>query len=57
MKEIPVILVGIICIAVSICVLFYPQETDRQKAIKLGCHIGTIAGFATVIVITQKLFL
>lgn len=57
MKEIPVVLVGIICIAASICVLFYPQDTDCQKAVKLGCHMGTVVGFIIVIAIIQKLFL
>lgn len=56
MKEFLILLIGIIGFAVSICVLFYPQETDRQKASKLGCFMGDLAGIVTMVGIIQKLF-
>ena len=57
MKEILVVITAIIGIAALICVLFYPQETDRQKAVKLGCFMGDFAGIVTMVGIIQKLFL
>ncbi len=56
MKEILVVFTVIIGIAASICVLFYPQETDRQKAVKLGCFMGDLAGIVTMVGIIQKFF-
>lgn len=56
MKEFLILLIGIIGFAVSICVLFYPQETDRQKAVKLGCFMGDLVGFVTMVGIILKLF-
>ena len=43
MKEFLIILIVIIGFMASTCVLFYPQETDRQKAVKIGCYLGDIA--------------
>ena len=57
MKEFLILLTVIIGFAALICVLFYPQETDRQKAVKLGCFRGDLAGFATMVCIIQKFFL
>lgn len=56
MKDFLILLIGIIGFAVSICVLFYPQETDCQKAVKLGCFMGDLAGIATIVEIIQKFF-
>jgi hypothetical protein len=40
----------------STCVLFYPQETDRQKAVKIGCYLGDIAAITFLVEIIQKYF-
>ncbi len=56
MKDFLTILVIIIGFIVSTCVLFYPQETDRQKAVKIGCYLGDIAAVIFVIEIIQKYF-
>lgn len=48
MDEILTISIFIIFLMVSICVLFFPQETDRQKVVKIGCYMGTIAAFFCV---------
>lgn len=56
MKEILTILVLFIGFMASTCVLFYPQETDRQKAVKIGCYTGDIAAITFVIEIIQKFF-
>lgn len=45
MKEFLIIIICIVGFAASICVLFYPQETDRQKAVKLGCYMGDFTAF------------
>lgn len=56
MIEILTIFVFIIFLMVSNCVLFFPQETDRQKAVKIGCHMGTIAAFIFAAETIQKYF-
>lgn len=56
MKEFLTILVIIIGFMVSTCTLFYPQETDRQKAVKIGCYLGDIAAVIFVIETIQKYF-
>ena len=56
MKEILAIFVFFIGLMVSKCVLFFPQETNRQKAVKIGCHMGTIAAFIFAVEIYQKFF-
>lgn len=56
MKEFLIILIVIIGFMASTCVLFYPQETDRQKAVKIGCYLGDIAAVTFVIEIIQKFF-
>lgn len=42
MSEFLTMLVLIIGFMASTCVLFYPQETNRQKAVKIGCYLGDI---------------
>lgn len=56
LKEILTILVIIIGFMASTCVLFYPQETDRQKAVKIGCYLGDITAVIFVVEIIQKFF-
>ena len=56
MKEFLTMLVEIIGFMASTCVLFYPQETSRQKAVKIGCYIGDIAAVIFVIETIQKFF-
>ena len=56
MNEILTISVFIIFLMVSKCVLFFPQETDRQKVVKIACHMGTIAAFIFVVETIQKFF-
>lgn len=56
MDEILTISIFIIFLMVSKCVLFFPQETDRQKAVKIGCHMGTIAAFIFAAETIQKFF-
>lgn len=56
LKEFLTILVIIIGFMASTCVLFYPQETDRQKAVKIGCYLGDIAAVIFVIETIQKFF-
>lgn len=56
MKEFLTMLVAIIGFMASTCVLFYPQETDRQKAVKIGCYLGDIAAVIFMIEIIQKYF-
>lgn len=55
-KEFLTILVIIIGLMASICVLFYPQETDRQKALKIGCYLGDISAIIFLVEIIQKYF-
>lgn len=55
-KEFLTILVIIIGFMASTCVLFYPQETSRQKAVKIGCYTGDIAAVIFVIETIQKFF-
>lgn len=55
-KEFFTMLVVIIGFMASTCVLFYPQETDRQKAVKIGCYLGDIAAVTFMIEIIQKFF-
>ncbi len=40
----------------STCILFYPQETARQKALKIGCYLGDISAVIFVVEIIQKYF-
>ena len=56
MNEILTISVFIIFLMVSKCVLFFPQDTVRQKAVKIGCHMGTIAAFIFAAETIQKFF-
>lgn len=56
LKEILTIFVFIIGLMVSKCVLFYPQETARQKAVKIGCYLGDIFAVIFVVEIIQKYF-
>lgn len=56
MKEFLTMLVIIIGFMASTCVLFYPQDTSRQKAVKIGCYLGDIAAVTFVIEIIQKFF-
>lgn len=56
MKDFLTMLVVIIGFMASTCVLFFPQETDRQKAVKIGCHMGTIAAFIFAFETIQKFF-
>ena len=56
MKEFLTILVIIIGFMASTCVLFYPQETDRQKAVKIGCYLGDISAVIFIVEIIQKYF-
>lgn len=56
MKEFLTILVIIIGFMASTCVLFYPQETNRQKAVKTGCYLGDISAVIFVVEIIQKYF-
>lgn len=56
MKEFLTMLVAIIGFMASTCVLFYPQETSRQKAVKIGCYTGDIAAIIFVIETIQKFF-
>lgn len=55
-KEFLIILVIIIGFMASTCVLFYPQETARQKAVKIGCYSGDIAAVIFVVEFIQKCF-
>lgn len=55
-KEFLTILVIIIGFMTSTCILFYPQDTSRQKAAKIGCYIGDIAAVIFVVEIIQKYF-
>lgn len=56
MKEFLTMLVVIIGFMASTCVLFYPQETSRQKAVKIGCYTSGIAAVIFVIETIQKFF-
>ena len=56
MHEILTISVFIIFLMFSKCVLFYPQEIDRQKAVKIGCYLGVIAAVIFLIETIQKFF-
>lgn len=56
MKEFLTMLVVIIGFMASTCVLFYPQETSRQKAVKIGCYTGDIAAVIFLIETIQKFF-
>lgn len=56
LKELLTILVIIIGFMSSTCVLFYPQETARQKAVKIGCYLGDISAIIFVVEIIQKFF-
>lgn len=56
MKEFLTMLVVIIGFMASACVLFYPQETVRQKAVKIGCYLGDISAVIFVVEIIQKYF-
>lgn len=56
MKEFLTMLVVIIGFMASTCVLFYPQDTSRQKAVKIGCYLGDIAAVIFVIETIQKFF-
>lgn len=56
MKEFLTMLVIIIGFMASTCVLFYPQDTSRQKAAKIGCYIGDIAAITFVVESIQKFF-
>lgn len=56
MKEFLTMLVVIIGFMASTCVLFYPQETSSQKAVKIGCYTGDIAAVIFVIETIQKFF-
>jgi hypothetical protein len=56
LKEFLTKLVIIIGFMASTCVLFYPQETDRQKAVKIGCYLGDISAVIFVVEIIQKYF-
>lgn len=56
MKEFLTMLVVIIGFMASTCVLFYPQETDRQKAVKIGCYLADIAAVIFLVEIIQKYF-
>lgn len=55
-KEFLTKLVIIIGFMASTCVLFYPQETARQKAVKIGCYLGDISAVIFVVEIIQKYF-
>ena len=55
-KEFLTILVIIIGFMASTCVLFYPQETYRQKAVKIGCYLGDITAIIFVVELIQKYF-
>ena len=56
LKEFFTKLVVIIGFMASTCVLFYPQDTSRQKAVKIGCYLGDIAAVIFVVEIIQKYF-
>lgn len=56
MSEFLTMLVLIIGFMASTCVLFYPQETNRQKAVKIGCYLGDITVIIFVVEIIQKYF-
>lgn len=56
MCEFLTMLVLIIGFMASTCVLFYPQETVRQKVVKIGCYLGDIAAVTFVVEIIQKYF-
>lgn len=56
MKDFLIMLVVIIGFMASTCVLFYPQETSRQKAVKIGCYLGDIAAVIFLVEIIQKYF-
>lgn len=56
MSEFLTMLVLIIGFMASTCVLFYPQETAQQKAIKIGCYLGDIAAITFLVEIIQKYF-
>ncbi len=56
MKEFLIILIVIIGFVASVCTLFYPQETDRQKAVKLVCYLSDIAAITFLVEIIQKYF-
>lgn len=55
-KEFLTILVIIIGFMASTSVLFYPQETARQKAVKIGCYLGDITAIIFLVGIIQKYF-
>lgn len=55
-KEFLTILVIIIGFMTSTCILFYPQETARQKAVKIGCYLSDIFAIIFVVEIIQKFF-
>ena len=56
MSEFLTMLVLIIGFMASTCVLFYPQETYRQKAVKIGCYLGDISAIIFLVEIIQKYF-
>ena len=56
LKEFLTKLVIIIGFMASTCVLFYPQETARQKAVKIGGYLGDISAVIFVVEIIQKYF-
>lgn len=56
LKEFLTKLVIIIGFMASTCVLFYPQDTSRQKAVKIGGYLGDIAAVIFVVEIIQKYF-
>ena len=56
MSEFLTMLVLIIGFMASTCVLFYPQETARQKVVKIGCYLGDIAAVTFVVEIIKKYF-
>lgn len=56
MSEFLTMLVLIIGFMASTCVLFYTQETYRQKAVKIGCYLGDISAIIFLVEIIQKYF-
>ena len=56
MKNILVLFTVIFGIMASIDILFYPQDDDYDKIIKVGCYLGNIGGVILTAVIITTLF-
>lgn len=56
MNVIFVVFTVIFGIMASMNILFYPQDDDYDKIIKVGCYLGNTGGVILTIVIITTLF-